>query len=148
MQDAISNETGNSRYLRSIAGFLQTYPNYEAFAAALIAGTLPIDLAGINADGWAALGTALNKANLLTDATAALADLGPEATPNEMFAALANMAGTAVSTAESAQTAAGTANSGLSTLTTKVNGMITKGTSDMTPGSTNLADDVIYAMYE
>lgn len=89
MQDAIINETGNSRYLRSIAGFLQTYPNYEAFAAALVAGTLPIDLAGINADGFAQVGTDLNKANLLTDATAALAGLGPEATPNTMFATLA-----------------------------------------------------------
>ena len=82
--------TGDSRYLKSIAGFLQVYPNYEAFAAALVAGTLPIDLNGKNPDGWAQQGTVLNKANLLTDATAALEGLGSEATPNEMFAALAN----------------------------------------------------------
>lgn len=148
MQDAIINETGNSRYLRSIAGFLQAYPNYDSFAAALIAGTLPIDLNGINPDGFAQMGTDLNKANMLTDATAALADLGPEATPDQMFAALANSIGTAVSTAQNAQAAAQTANSGLTTLTTKVNSMITKGTSDMTAGSTNLADNVIYAVYE
>lgn len=120
MQDAIPNETGNSRYLRSIAGFLQTYPNYEAFAAALIAGTLPIDLAGINADGWAQLGTDMNKANLLTDATAALADLGPEATPNQMFAALANNLKT----------------------------IITYGTSSLTSGTSNLATGTIYVKYE
>lgn len=90
MQDAITNETGNSRYLKSVSGFLSLYPTYEAFAQALIAGTLPIDLNGINEAGWAQLGTALDKANLLTDATAALMDLGDEATPNEMFAALAN----------------------------------------------------------
>ena len=36
MKDGIIAETGNSRYLRSIAGFLQAYPTYEAFAAALI----------------------------------------------------------------------------------------------------------------
>lgn len=28
MQDGIIAETGNSRYLRSIAGFLQAYPTY------------------------------------------------------------------------------------------------------------------------
>jgi len=90
MQDAITKETGNSRYLKSVSGFLSLYPTYEAFAQALVAGTLPVDLNGINPDGWAQEGTPLDKANLLTDATAALAGLGNEATPNEMFAALAN----------------------------------------------------------
>lgn len=33
-------------------------------------------------------GTELNKANLLTDAAAALMDLGSEATPNDMLAAM------------------------------------------------------------
>lgn len=89
LQDAIALGTGNSRYLRTIAGFLQQYPTYEDFAAALVAGTLPIDLNGINPDGWAQQGTPLDKANLLTDATAALVDLGPEATPNDMLAVLA-----------------------------------------------------------
>ena len=79
MQDGIIMGTGNSRYLKSISGFLAMYPTYEAFAQALVAGTLPIDLSGKNPDGWAQQGTPLNKANLLTDATAAIAGLGSEA---------------------------------------------------------------------
>ena len=89
MQDAITKGEGNSRYLKSVSDFLTKYPTYEAFVDALVAGTLPVDFNGVNPEGWAQLGTALGKANLLTDATAALVDLGPEATPNEMFAALA-----------------------------------------------------------
>lgn len=88
MQDAITKGEGNSRYLKTVSDFLTQYPTYEAFVDALVAGTLPIDLNGINPNGWAQLGTGLDKANMLTDATAALAGLGPEATPNQMFAAL------------------------------------------------------------
>ncbi len=87
MIDGIINENGNSRYLRSVANLLTLYPTYEDFAAALVAGTLPIDLAGINEDGWATLGTALNKANLMSDATAAL--LGGVETVDEGLAAIA-----------------------------------------------------------
>lgn len=90
MLDAIPNGTGNSRYLKSVSDFLSKYPTHEALADALVAGTLPIDLNGFNPGGWAQEGTPLDKANLLTDATAALMGLGDEATPNEMFAALAN----------------------------------------------------------
>ena len=71
MQDGIIKGTGNSRYLKSISNFLQQYPTYQDFVAALVAGTLPIDLNGINETGWDQLGTALNKANLLSDETAA-----------------------------------------------------------------------------
>ena len=69
MQDGIIKGTGNSRYLKSISNFLQQYPTYQDFVAALVAGTLPIDLNGINETGWDQLGTALNKANLLSDET-------------------------------------------------------------------------------
>lgn len=89
MKDAIALGTGNSRYLKSVSGFMQLYPTYESFVAALVAGTLPIDLNGINPDGWAQLGTALDKPNLLTDATAALMNLGTEATVNDALATLA-----------------------------------------------------------
>lgn len=89
MQDAITKGDGNSRYLKSVSDFLTKYPNYQAFVDGLVAGTVPIDLNGINPEGWAQLGTALDKANILTDSTAALLGLGPEATPNQMFAALA-----------------------------------------------------------
>ena len=71
MQDGIIKGTGNSRYLKSISNFLTQYPTYQDFVAALVAGTLPIDLNGINETGWDQLGTALNKANLLSDETAA-----------------------------------------------------------------------------
>lgn len=89
MKDAVALETGNSRYLKSVSGFMSLYPTYEDFAAALVAGTLPIDLNGINPDGWAQQGTPLDKANLLTDATAALMDLGSEASVNDALATLA-----------------------------------------------------------
>lgn len=69
MQDGIIKGTGNSRYLKSISNFLTQYPTYQDFVAALAAGTLPIDLNGINETGWDQLGTALNKANLLSDET-------------------------------------------------------------------------------
>lgn len=69
MQDAIINGSGNSRFLKSINEFLTLYPDYESFALALIEGTLPIDLNGINPAGWAQQGTPLNKANLLSDTT-------------------------------------------------------------------------------
>ncbi len=137
MKDGIIAETGDSRYLRTIAGALQKYPTYETFLTALIAGEFPIDWAGKNPDGWAQQGTELNKANLLTDATAALMDLGPEATPNEMLAALANMLKTVRTTANSAQSAAQVANS-----------KITYGTASLTAGSSNLATGTIYVKYE
>lgn len=70
MQDGIIKGIGNSRYLKTVAEALALYPTYEDFMAAFIAGTLPIDLNGINAAGWDTLPTWLNKANLLTDTTA------------------------------------------------------------------------------
>lgn len=141
MQDGIIAETGNSRYLRTIAGIKQIAPTYDAFLELLVKGEFPIDWNGKNPDGWAQQGTDLNKANLLTDATAALMDLGPEATPNEMLAALANNVKAAVSTAQTASDSA-------SQLTTKVNGLITYGTASLTAGTSNLATGTIYVKYE
>lgn len=68
MQDGIIKGTGNSRYIKSAIAEATTW---EQFRAALIAGTLPIDLAGINAAGWQQIGMALSKGSLLSDATAA-----------------------------------------------------------------------------
>ena len=64
MRDSIIKNTGNSRYLKSAISAATTW---EQFRAALIAGTLPIDLNGINSVGWQQVGDALNKANLLPD---------------------------------------------------------------------------------
>lgn len=86
MDDGIIKGNGTSRYLKSIATFLTQYPTYEAFAQALIEGTLPIDLYGLNPDGWELQGTPLNKANLLDDSTAASYGLSGTATPNTAFA--------------------------------------------------------------
>ena len=137
MQDGIIMGTGNSRYLKSISGFLALYPNYEAFAQALAEGTVPIDWNGKNPDGWAQQGTPMNKANLLTDATAALAGLGDDASVDDMLAVLANKASTAADTAKR-----------LDALQTKVGGLISYGTAALTPGSSNLATGTIYVQYE
>lgn len=90
MEDGIIKGTGNSRYMKSVADFLTRYPNYEAFAQALMTGTLPFDLNGINPEGWTQQGTPLNKANLLTDLTAE--DIGIEnATPDDALYSLSTM---------------------------------------------------------
>lgn len=134
MKDGVIAETGNSRNLRTVAGIRQLAPTYDAFLELLVKGEFPIDWNGKNPDGWAQQGTELNKANLLTDATAALMDLGTEATPNEMLAALAN-----------ALKASGTS---VTQLTQKVNGLITCGTADLTAGSSSLPTGTIYVKYE
>ncbi len=54
--------------------------------SALIAGTFPIDLNGINAAGWTQQGTPLDKANLLADSTATSIGLTNTATPNQAIA--------------------------------------------------------------
>lgn len=89
MQDFIPLGTGNSRYLKSVENFKALYPTYDAFVAALVAGTLPIDLNGINEAGVAQRGTPLNKANLLTDETASMLGLSPDAVPDDALAWLA-----------------------------------------------------------
>lgn len=88
MKDLVPKGTGNSRFLRSVSNFLSLYPDYEAFVAALVDGTLPIDLAGINPDGVTQMGTLNNKANLLTDATATALGLSGDPTVNDALYAL------------------------------------------------------------
>lgn len=88
MQDFVPNGTGNSRYLKSVENFKMLYPTYDDFVAALVDGTLPVDFNGINMSGIAQIGTALNKATLLTDATAAMYGLGGDAVPDDVFMAL------------------------------------------------------------
>lgn len=86
MQDGIISGNGNSRYLKTVATALSLYPDYESFMAALIAGTFPIDLNGINAGGWTQQGTPLNKANLFSDSTADALGLSASNTPNDALA--------------------------------------------------------------
>ena len=87
MKDSILKGTGNSRFLKS------DIPEGTSWADALAmlqAGTFPIDFNGINAEGFQQVGTPLNKANLLKDATAAQIGLPPSTTPDGMFQALGN----------------------------------------------------------
>lgn len=86
MQDGIIKGLGNSRWLKSGIGNTTTW---QQFLDSLIAGTLPIDLSGINEEGWDVLGTPLNKQTLLTDVAAAMYGLGSDATVNDVFMALA-----------------------------------------------------------
>ena len=148
MQDAIMKGTGNSRYLKSVSGFLTLYPTYETFVDALVSGTLPVDFNGINPDGWAQEGTPLDKASLLTDSTAGLAGLSEEDTPNDMFAALFHKANGAKTMADSALSKANSAASTASSALSKANGLITYGTSDLTAGSSNLTTGTIYLVYK
>lgn len=69
MYDSVPKGTGDSRFLKSVEDFMERYPTYQDFAAALVAGTMPVDI-GLNADGWLVLGMALAKMNLLQDETA------------------------------------------------------------------------------
>lgn len=88
MQDGIITGNGNSRYLKTVSAALGLYPTYEDFMAALIAGTFPIDLNGINTAGWTQQGTPLNKANLFSDSTASALGLSATNTPNDALAKL------------------------------------------------------------
>ena len=88
MQDGIIAGNGNSRYLKTVAAALSLYPDYESFMAALISGTFPIDLNGINAGGWTQQGTPLNKANLFSDTTASSLGLSASNSPNDAIARL------------------------------------------------------------
>lgn len=91
MQDLVPIGTGNSRYLKSVSNFKTLYPTYDSFAAALVAGTLPVDFNGINEAGISQKGTALNKATLLTDAVAAKFGFSSAAVPNDVFSRIRSL---------------------------------------------------------
>lgn len=101
MQDGIISGNGNSRYLKTVSAALGLYPTYEDFMAALIAGTFPIDLNGINTAGWTQQGTALNKANLFSDTTASALGLTASNTPNDALVKLKNLIDSANTNANS-----------------------------------------------
>ena len=91
MKDMIPKGTGNSRFLRSVSNFKAIYPTYDDFVNALVAGTLPVDFNGINEAGVQQVGTALNKANLLTDEVAQKMGLAmADPRPIDMFGVLAD----------------------------------------------------------
>ena len=85
MKDSVILGSGNSRYLKSVDNFKTLYPTYDDFVAALVAGTLPIDLNGINTAGFQQIGDGLSKNTLLKDSVAALYNFDENATPNDIF---------------------------------------------------------------
>lgn len=87
MIDSVLKGTGNSRFLKSA---VPAGTSWADTLAMLQAGTFPIDFNGINTEGFQQVGTPLNKANLLKDATAAQIGLPPSTTPDGMFQALGN----------------------------------------------------------
>lgn len=87
MKDAILKGTGDSRYLKSK---IPTGTSWEQALAMLNAGTFPVDLNGINAEGFQQVGTPLNKANLLKDAVVSKLGMTGDKTPNDMFGVLAD----------------------------------------------------------
>lgn len=87
MIDSVLKGTGNSRFLKSA---VPAGTSWADALAMLQAGAFPIDFNGINTEGFQQVGTPLNKANLLKDATAAQIGLPPSTTPDGMFQALGN----------------------------------------------------------
>lgn len=87
MIDSVLKGTGNSRFLKSA---VPAGTSWADALAMLQAGTFPIDFNGINTEGFQQVGTPLNKANLLKDATTAQIGLPPSTTPDGMFQALGN----------------------------------------------------------
>lgn len=85
MKDFVIKGNGNSRYLKSS---LEGITTWEQFRVALAAGTLPVDLNGINPEGFQQLGDPLNKATLLKDVTASILGLPNTAVPDDAFLAL------------------------------------------------------------
>ena len=85
MKDSVLAGTGNSRYLKSSVSNDTTW---QQALALLRGGTFPIDLNGINNDGFSQLGTPLNKSTILPDALAARLNLGTNATLADFLGAL------------------------------------------------------------
>lgn len=92
--------TGNSRFLKTVANALTLYPTWEAAVEAMIAGTFPIDLNGVNPAGWDVQGDKLNKATLLTDALCTALGLAATATPTQAMEKLRQLVATAQGTAD------------------------------------------------
>lgn len=96
MTDTVIKGTGNSR---TIKGATTVPATWEAARTQLISQGWPVDLTGPNAAGCEVVGTALNKANLLTDALCTALGLAATATPTEAMDKLRQLIATAQSSA-------------------------------------------------
>lgn len=84
MTDTIIKGTGNSRSIRSVPNLAALAPTYDKLLELFTSEDgFPIDLLGPNPLGCDVVGTVLNKANLLTDETAAAHGLTPDATVDD-----------------------------------------------------------------
>lgn len=88
MKDNILTGTGNSRYLKTS---LPAGTTWNEALVMLRNGNFPIDLNGINEDGFTQIGTPLDKANMLTDALAESVGLNGEATLVTFLTVLTNL---------------------------------------------------------
>lgn len=86
MTDLIIKGTGNSRTLKTVSTAKTTYPTYDKFIEALIAGSFPIDIGKLQSTGVQTAGTGFTKANMLKDATAAMYGLTSTAVPDDVLA--------------------------------------------------------------
>lgn len=82
MKDGIIKGTGNSRNLKAA---IPADITHEQLVQMLIAGTLPIDLNGINLEGWQQIGDALCKGNLLDDVACDLLGISRKSVPKDAF---------------------------------------------------------------
>lgn len=99
MKETIIKGTGNSRSIKSVTTLPLTW---EDARAQLISSGWPVDIGAINAAGCQQVGDALNKANLLKDATAALYGLGATAVPDQVLAKIRPLITAAQNSADSA----------------------------------------------
>lgn len=99
MTDGVQKGAGNAYTLHTVANALSLYPTYEDFIRAFASGQIFTDLK-INTPGWNTTGTALNKANLLSDAVeTAIWGSTANRTPNQALEKLRALITTAQSTA-------------------------------------------------
>ena len=122
MIDSVLKGTGNSRFLKSA---VPAGTSWADAMAMLQAGTFPIDFNGINTEGFQQVGTPLNKANLLKDATAAQIGLPPTAAPDDAFKILAGILGVTYVLASSGVTVTAQSGSDTKTAVAASNGMAT-----------------------
>ena len=90
MKDGIIKADGTSRLARSVADFKTKYPTYNDFAAALVAGTLPLDIL-FNEAGWSQIPDFLGKASLFDGAAEAALDLPATALPKDALLKLKSL---------------------------------------------------------
>lgn len=88
MINSVIAGTGNSRYLRTN---IPTGTTWADALALLRAGTFPIDLAGINSDGFVTVGTALTSDTLLKSAVIQRLGLDESATLSDAWEAILDL---------------------------------------------------------